>query len=127
MAEVPEDRKYTNEHEWVQQTESGSVRVGITDYAQQALGDVVFVQLPDVGTHVSGGDAIGEVESTKSVSDVYAPLAGTVTARNDLLESSPEMVNNSPYEAGWLFEIELNEGSGLDDLLDPQAYVDLTS
>jgi len=127
MAEVPDDLKYTSEHEWVQVVTSGTVRVGITDYAQQVLGDVVFVQLPEDGLFVTKGDACGEVESTKSVSDIYAPLPGKVSKRNDVLEASPELVNTSPYQEGWLFEIELQDGADLDDLLDPQAYLDLTS
>ncbi len=126
MAEVREDLKYTSEHEWVRSTGSGAVRVGITDYAQQALGDVVFVQLPDTGGSVAAGTAVGEIESTKSVSDVYAPVAGTVTARNDALDDTPELVNTSPYEDGWLFEVELADPAALEDLMDAGAYTELT-
>jgi glycine cleavage system H protein len=122
MAEVPSDLKYTAEHEWVRAGEARTVRVGITDYAQEALGDVVYVSLPEVGAAVSSGGACGEIESTKSVSDLYAPVAGTVTARNDALDGQPELINSDPYGAGWIIEIELGEGGGLDDLLDAAAY-----
>jgi glycine cleavage system H protein len=126
MAEVPEDLKYTSEHEWVRAAGASVVRVGITDYAQQALGDVVYVQLPDVGSAVTAGDAVGEVESTKSVSDVYAPVAGTVTARNEALDATPELINSSPYADGWLLEIEVADEGVLDDLLDAEGYRGLT-
>lgn len=123
MAEVPDDLRYTAEHEWVRVNEgSKSVRVGITDYAQEALGDVVYVSLPEIGAAVSAGAAFGEIESTKSVSDLYAPVAGTVTARNDALESNPELVNSDPYGDGWVVEIELAEGADLGVLLDAAAY-----
>lgn len=122
MADVPDELHYTAEHEWVRGDGSATVRVGITDYAQQALGDVVFVSLPDVGTQVNRGAAIGEVESTKSVSDIYAPLSGQVTARNEALLDTPEMINVSPYDDGWLFEIETNEPGEREELLDAAAY-----
>jgi glycine cleavage system H protein len=123
MAQVPDDLKYTAEHEWVRVTDgSPSVRVGITDYAQEALGDVVYVSLPEVGAQVSAGAAFGEVESTKSVSDLYAPLTGTVTARNEELDATPELVNSDPYGAGWVVEIEPANAADVDDLLDPAAY-----
>lgn len=119
--------RFTAEHEWVTQpNEAGSVRVGITDYAQKALGDIVFVQLPDVGAKITAGDAIGEVESTKSVSDIYAPVSGTVTARNDALEQDPQTVNTSPLDAGWLFEIEPDDVADVAGLLDSEAYAKLT-
>jgi glycine cleavage system H protein len=120
----PDDLKYTAEHEWVRtpgETEA-SVRIGITDYAQDALGDIVFVSLPEVGTDVEAGSPVGELESTKSVSDVYAPLTGKVVARNDSLESSPELVNADPYGEGWLFEMEPADGSAVDGLMDASAY-----
>lgn len=120
----PDDLKYTAEHEWVRtpgETE-GSVRVGITEYAQDALGDIVYVQLPAVGTTVAAGDSVGELESTKSVSDVYAPLTGEVVAVNDALEATPELVNSDPYGAGWLFEVKVDEGSAGAELLDAAAY-----
>src|ERR1700712_855699 len=106
MSEVPSELKYTAEHEWVRVEDgSSTVRVGITDYAQEALGDVVYVSLPEVGSAVEQGNAIGEVESTKSVSDVFAPLSGTVTARNEALDDTPELVNSDPYGEGWILEI----------------------
>src|SRR3954469_24244888 len=108
MPDVPDDLKYTAEHEWVR-TVGATVRVGITDYAQEALGDVVYVSLPEVGATVAKGAAVGEVESTKSVSDIYAPLSGTVTARNDKLDETPELINTDPYGEGWILEIELSD------------------
>jgi glycine cleavage system H protein len=123
MADVPDDLKYTAEHEWVRITDgSSAVRIGITDYAQEALGDVVYVSLPEIGAQVSAGAAFGEVESTKSVSDLYAPIAGTVTARNEALDATPELVNSAPYGDGWIVEIEPANGADLDGLLDPAAY-----
>lgn len=123
MADVPDDLKYTADHEWVRITAgSSTVRVGITDYAQQALGDVVYVALPELGAQVAAGAAFGEVESTKSVSDLCAPVAGTVTARNDALDSAPELVNSAPYSDGWIVEIEPSNPADLDALLDPAAY-----
>jgi glycine cleavage system H protein len=125
MSEVPDDLKYTAEHEWAKVAGSEgtqSVRVGITDYAQQALGDVVYVSLPEVGTQLAQGAAFGEVESTKSVSDLYAPLAGTITARNEALDKQPELINSDPYGEGWIVEIELADGADLSGLLDPAAY-----
>lgn len=123
MSEVPEELRYTTEHEWVRsRDDSSTVRVGITDYAQQALGDVVYVSLPEVGAAVSPGAAFGEVESTKSVSDLYAPLAGTVTARNEALDATPELINSDPYGAGWVVEIEPAEDADASSLLDAAAY-----
>jgi glycine cleavage system H protein len=123
MSEVPDDLKYTAEHEWVRLGEGAtSARVGITDYAQQALGDVVFVSLPEVGAQVAQGAAFGEVESTKSVSDLYAPLAGTVAARNEALDEQPELINSDPYGAGWIVEIELADGADVGALLDAATY-----
>lgn len=123
---VPDDLKYTDEHEWVARVGGDSVRVGITDFAQTQLGDVVFVQLPGVGEQVTAGQAVGEVESTKSVSDINAPLAGEVTARNDALDASPELVNSDPYGEGWMIEIKLADPSQMDGLLDAGAYQKLT-
>ena len=118
---VPEELRYSSDHEWV--SVSGTrARVGITDYAQDALGDVVYVQVPTVGTSVAAGDSFGEVESTKSVSDVYAPVSGTVVAVNEALSDSPETINQDPYGAGWLCEIELTDASELEALLDADAY-----
>ena len=125
MSDVPSDLHYTAEHEWVRRTGEDTVRVGITDFAQSALGDVVFVQLPDVGTEVTAGDAFGEVESTKSVSDLYAPLSAKVSAVNADLDGSPQLVNSDPYGAGWLVELQASSG-GLDEslsgLLTADAY-----
>ena len=122
---VPDDLLYSSDHEWIQRVEGG-VRIGITDYAQDALGDVVYVAIPAVGTTVSAGDSFGEVESTKSVSDVYAPVTGTVTLVNDNLAAEPGALNNDPYGDGWLCEIELSDDRQLDALLDAAAYRALT-
>lgn len=119
---VPEELKYTPEHEWIASTGDDTVRIGITDHAQNQLGDVVFVDLPTVGTQMSAGGAFGEVESTKSVSEVFAPLAGEIVGRNDALESSPELVNSDPYGQGWLVEIRLSDPAKLDELLDAAGY-----
>jgi len=124
--QVPDTLLYSTDHEWADVT--GPVaRVGITDYAQDALGDVVFVDLPKVGTVVAVGDTIGEVESTKSVSEIYAPLAGTITAVNDNLVSAPEAINASPYGEGWLCEITLDGDGGASALLAAAAYLELTT
>ena len=126
MSATPEDLKYTAEHEWV--TTAGSatvVRVGITDYAQEALGDIVFVSLPEVGATFTAGDPMGEIESTKSVSDVFAPVPGTVSARNEALESQPELINSDPYGEGWVVEIEIADAAVLDTLLDADGYQQL--
>jgi glycine cleavage system H protein len=123
MSDVPDDLKYTAEHEWVRASAgSTTVRVGITDYAQEALGDVVYVSLPDVGAGVEKGAAVGEVESTKSVSDIYAPLTGTVSARNEKLDEHPELINSDPYGEGWILEIDLSDTAQTDGLLDATAY-----
>src|SRR3954463_12151322 len=126
MPDVPDDLKYTAEHEWVR-ADGSAVRVGITDYAQEALGDVVYVSLPEVGATVAKGAAVGEVESTKSVSDIYAPLSGTVTARNDKLDENPELINSDPYGEGWILELDLSEKGETGDLLDAAAYGTLAS
>jgi glycine cleavage system H protein len=119
-----DDLKYTSEHEWVRSPGEvdSSVRIGITDYAQEALGDIVYVSLPEVGDEVESGSAVGELESTKSVSDIYAPLAGKVVARNEALDGTPELVNSDPYGEGWLLEIVPSDGSAVDDLMDAAAY-----
>jgi len=124
--DVPEGLRYTSEHEWVRRVEDGVVRIGITDYAQDALGDIVFVELPEPGAVVQPGQACGEVESTKSVSELFAPVAGTVTARNDALEASPETVNGDPFGAGWMFEVRPEDDAAVDALLDAAAYEELT-
>jgi glycine cleavage system H protein len=129
---TPTDRRYTDQHEWALVQDAGTaggntvVRIGITDHAQDALGDIVFVQLPDVGEQVGPGNPIGEVESTKSVSDVYAPIAGVVSAVNAALADAPETINADPYGEGWLVEITVEDGAGDGDptqaLLDADAY-----
>ena len=126
MTRTPEELRYTEEHEWVRRTSPTAVRVGITDYAQSQLGDVVFVQLPDVDKDVTEGESIAEVESTKSVSDIYAPLGGKVVAVNEDLVQSPETLNTDPYDAGWLFELAFDDEATLDsalgELLDAAGY-----
>jgi glycine cleavage system H protein len=124
---IPEDLRYTAAHEWVRQTGADTVRIGITDFAQEALGDIVFIQLPNVGDKTVPGEPIGEIESTKSVSDLFAPVAGTVALRNEKLDEQPELVNTSPYEQGWMVELTLSDPAALDDLLDAAAYEDLTA
>ena len=123
---IPEDLRYTAEHEWVSGDGSGPVRVGITHYAQDALGDIVFVDLPEEGTQVAAGDSLGEIESTKSVSEIYAPISGTVVARNGSLTDEPELINAEPYAAGWLVEIAPDDPAALGGLLDAEAYKALT-
>ena len=120
--EYPSDLRYTSDHEWVRIGDDGVVRIGITAFAQDALGDVVYVSLPAVGDSVSAGDACGEVESTKSVSDVYAPLDGEVTATNSALDGAPELINSDPYGEGWMFELRLADPSAVDGLMDATAY-----
>jgi glycine cleavage system H protein len=128
VSDIPSDLHYTAEHEWVRRSADDTVQVGITDFAQSALGDVVFVQLPDVGTELSAGDAFGEVESTKSVSDLYAPVTGKVSAVNGDLEGSPQLLNSDPYGEGWLVELQVEGGdtaaldSAIAGLLDAEAY-----
>jgi len=118
---VPDDLRYSSDHEWARVTGT-TVRVGITDYAQDALGDVVFVELPTVGATVDEGGPLGEVESTKSVSEVYAPVAGTVTAVNAGLTDQPERLNQDPYGEGWICELQVADGAAVDALLDAAAY-----
>ncbi len=122
---VPEDLRYTDQHEWVR-IEDGEVRVGITDYAQDALGDVVFVDLPETGIAVSAGDAMAEVESTKSVAEIYAPVAGTVVDANAALSDNPEMVNQDPYGEAWFVLIAANDVADVDGLLDAVGYRAIT-
>lgn len=122
---VPADLRYTSDHEWVARRDDGVVRIGITDYAQDALGDVVYVQAPAVGSTVTGGETFGEVESTKSVSEVYAPLAGTITAVNDALTESPGLLNEDPYGDGWICELRVDDPAAIDGLLDAAAYTAL--
>jgi glycine cleavage system H protein len=125
VSDIPADLRYTAEHEWVRRTADDTVRVGITDFAQSSLGDVVYVQLPEVGTEVRAGESSGEVESTKSVSDLYAPVSATVAAVNADLDGSPQLINTDPYGGGWLLELRADAASleqGLAGLLDPDAY-----
>jgi glycine cleavage system H protein len=125
VSEIPPDLSYTAEHEWVQRVGDDTVRVGITDFAQSSLGDVVFVQLPDVGTDVTAGESFGEVESTKSVSDLYSPVTAKVVAVNGDLEGSPQLVNSDPYGEGWLIELQAGADAlagEVDGLLDADAY-----
>ncbi len=118
----PDELVYTREHEWAREEDGGRIRVGITDFAQDALGDVVYVDLPETGTDVRAGEPFGEVESTKSVSDVYSPVNGTVAERNAALEDAPEMVNEDPYGEGWMIEIEATDPSELEGLLSASDY-----
>jgi len=125
VSEIPADLSFTEEHEWVQKTGDDTVRVGITDYAQAALGDVVFVQLPDIGAELTSGESFGEVESTKSVSDLYAPLTAKVIAVNGDLEGDPQLVNSDPYGGGWLVELQADADAlqaALAGLLDAEGY-----
>ena len=124
MSNFPEDLKYTPEHEWVRSGNGSRVRVGITEYAAEQLGDIVYVSLPEVGDTVSAGDACGELESTKSVSDLFSPVAGVVAAVNEQLASTPETINADSYGDGWLFELDIDDETELDDLLDADTYAD---
>jgi glycine cleavage system H protein len=126
VSDIPADLHYTAEHEWVRRSGEDTVRIGITDFAQSALGDVVFVQLPDVGSEVAAGESFGEVESTKSVSDLYAPVSGKVVAVNSDLDGSPQLVNSDPYGTGWLLDVQASDVAALEssvsELLDAEAY-----
>jgi glycine cleavage system H protein len=124
VPDYPEDLKYSADHEWVRSGNGSTVRIGITEYAADQLGDIVFVSLPAVGESVAPGDACGELESTKSVSDVFCPVAGTISAVNELLEGSPETINADPYGDGWLFELDLDADADLEDLMDADAYAE---
>jgi glycine cleavage system H protein len=128
MAEFayPDDLRYTPQHEWVR-AEGGRVRVGITAYAQDALGDIVYVSLPEPGSMVDAGTAVGEVESTKSVSDLFAPVSGTVVERNEALEATPELVNSDPYGQGWMFEVDPADPAAVEGLLTADQYRDQLS
>jgi glycine cleavage system H protein len=119
--DYPEDLKYTSEHEWAR-AEDGRVRVGITDFAQDALGDVVYVDIPEEGTEVQAGEAFGEVESTKSVSDLFSPVSGQVVERNPRLADTPELINQDPYGEGWIIAVEMTEPSQVEGLMDAAAY-----
>lgn len=121
----PEHLRYTAEHEWALLTESGAIRFGITDHAQNSLGDIVFVSLPEPGQQLAEGEACGEIESTKSVAEIFAPVSGTVIARNDAVETSPETINEDPYGIGWLVEVEPDRPEALDELMSAPEYVAL--
>ncbi len=123
---VPEELRYTSDHEWVR-SEGANWRIGVTDYAQDALGDVVFVQLPDPGAHYAAGDSVGEVESTKSVSDIYIPLGGSVVEANTELSATPQLLNQDPYGEGWIALIEPDDPGAFEGLLDAEAYRALIS
>jgi glycine cleavage system H protein len=125
MSNVPTDRKYARSHEWVRTEADGTVEVGISDHAQQALGDLVFVEVPEVGRSLKQGDACAVVESVKAASDVYAPVAGTVVAVNDALAQAPELVNQDPYGKGWIMRLKPSEALASADLLDAEAYATL--
>jgi glycine cleavage system H protein len=127
MSNIPSDLRYTKEHEWVRATSGKNFHVGITDYAQSALGDIVYIQLPKVGDSVTQGKVCGEVESTKSVSEIYAPLTGKIIAVNSSLDSAPEVLNTDPYGAGWIFEVEVNDEAEVGALLTAVDYQGLVS
>ena len=127
MSLVPENLRYTKEHEWISELSPTKFRVGITDYAQSALGDIVYIQLPKSGSEVKANSVCGEVESTKSVSEIYAPISGKVVAVNNNLDSNPETINSDPYGAGWIVEIEISETKLEGTLLSPQEYQKLTA
>ncbi len=120
--DTPTHLRYTNSHEWISAVENGVITVGITDHAQDQLGDVVFVELPDVGQKVSAGDPIAVIESVKTASDIYAPMAGTIVAVNDVLDTAPETINGSPFKDGWLFRIEVTDAGARESLLDAAGY-----
>ena len=127
MSLVPENFRYTKEHEWIEELAPNRFRVGITDYAQSALGDIVFIQLPKISTEVSANSVCGEVESTKSVSEIYAPITGKVVSVNGSLESNPEIINSDPYGKGWIVEIEINQPTLSEPLLSAADYQNLTA
>lgn len=122
MSNVPNELKYISSHEWIREEDDGSVTIGITDHAQELLGDVVYVELPEVDSEVALEDEIAVVESVKAASDIYAPLSGTIIAINESLEESPEIVNSSPYDDGWMFKMQPSEPSELDGLIDAESY-----
>ena len=125
MSDIPSELKYSKEHEWVRIDDDGNAVVGITDHAQELLGDMVYVELPEVGTNVAMEDETGVVESVKAASDVYAPISGEIIEVNEDLVDEPESINSDPYEAGWLYKLEMANESDLDELLTPDEYADL--
>lgn len=122
MSEIPEDLFYNASHEWIAQNEDGTVTVGITEYAQDSLGDLVFAELPETGEEFDAEDIVATVESVKAASDIYAPIAGEITGVNEALEQSPEKINEDPFGAGWLFKMQISDESQLSNLLDADAY-----
>ncbi|MDN3555178.1 glycine cleavage system protein GcvH [Halomonas maura] len=122
MSSIPANLRYAESHEWVLDNGDGTVTIGITDHAQQSLGDVVFVELPDVGATLAKGDEFGVVESVKAASDLYAPVSGEVVAINEALEDAPESINESPYEDAWIMKVRIEDAAALDDLMDADAY-----
>ena len=127
MSSVPSNLRYTKEHEWVLEISQNRYRVGITDYAQGALGDIVYIQLPTMGEKSEAGKVCGEVESTKSVSEIYAPLSGLIVAVNSDLDKSPEIINSQPYQSGWIFEVEISDPSQISTMLTAEQYAALTA
>lgn len=127
MSNVPSELRYTKEHEWVKTTSGSNLQVGITDYAQSALGDIVYIQLPKIGDLIAQGKVCGEVESTKSVSEIYAPVSGKIVAVNSSLDSNPEVLNSDPYGAGWIFEVEVSNEAEIASLLSDSQYQSLIS
>lgn len=127
MSNIPSDLKYVKSHEWARLNADGSVTIGISDHAQAALGDLVFVEVPEVGTAYNAGDAASVVESVKAASDVYAPISGEVIAVNEDLEDAPDLVNSEPYEGGWLFTIKPDDASELDAMLDADTYTQVVA
>jgi glycine cleavage system H protein len=125
MSEVPSELRYTKSHEWIRTMDDGHLEVGITDHAQEMLGDMVFIELPEVGSTVSVGDDCAVVESVKAASDIYAPVSGEIVEVNSLLEDSPEMVNTGSYGDGWLFRMQPNDEGDLGEMLDAEAYLEL--
>lgn len=124
MSSIPSNLHYTKSHEWIQDNDDGTVTIGITDHAQKALGDVVFVELPEVGRSLEGAEEFGVVESVKAASDLYAPLAGDIVEVNEALEDAPETINESPYEKGWILKLKLNDTADLEGLLDADSYAE---
>ena len=122
MSEIPSELKYTKSHEWVRDEDDGSVTIGITDHAQELLGDLVFVELPEVGTEMPAEDAVCVVESVKAASDVYMPVSGEVIEVNELLADAPETINDSPYDDGWLIRVKMSNPDELEDLMDADTY-----
>lgn len=127
MSDIPKDLRYTESHEWLEEQDDGNWRVGITDHAQNQLGELVFVELPEVDTEVGTGDACGVVESVKAASDIYAPITGKIVAINESLEDEPDLINTDCYGDGWLFEIEATNSDELEELMDADDYTDLTA